>query len=92
MIRVAIVENEALVREGLRRVLELDPGVRVEGEARDGVEALQLLPRADQSQRPGELIVRSRERNHVKLLPRNDRRDPPNDVARIANRGIPRAD
>jgi len=45
VIRVAIVENEALVREGLRRVLELDPGVRVEGEARDGVEALQLLPR-----------------------------------------------
>ena len=45
MIRVAIVENETLVREGLRRVLELDEGLSVAGEARDGVEALQLLPR-----------------------------------------------
>jgi len=45
MIRVAIVENETLVREGLRRVLELDEGISVAGEARDGVEALQLLPR-----------------------------------------------
>jgi len=45
VIRVAIVENETLVREGLRRVLELDEGLSVAGEARDGVEALQLLPR-----------------------------------------------
>jgi DNA-binding NarL/FixJ family response regulator len=45
VIRVAIVENETLVREGLRRVLELDGGLRVEAEARDGVEALELLPR-----------------------------------------------
>lgn len=44
MIRVAIVENETLVREGLRRVLELDEGLSVAGEARDGVEALELLP------------------------------------------------
>jgi len=44
VIRVAIVENETLVREGLRRVLELDEGISVAGEARDGVEALQLLP------------------------------------------------
>ena len=45
MIRVAIVENETLVREGLRRVLELDGGIMVEGEARDGVEAVELLRR-----------------------------------------------
>ena len=45
MIRVAIVENETLVREGLRRVLELDTGLRVDGEARDGAEALDLLRR-----------------------------------------------
>lgn len=43
MIRVCVVENETLVREGLRRVLELDPGLEVAGEARDGVEALQLF-------------------------------------------------
>ena len=43
MIRVCVVENETLVREGLRRVLELDPELEVAGEARDGVEALQLF-------------------------------------------------
>ena len=43
MIRVCVVENEALVREGLRRVLELDPGVTVCGEARDGEEGLKIL-------------------------------------------------
>jgi DNA-binding NarL/FixJ family response regulator len=45
VIRVCLVENETLVREGLRRVLELDEGVAVAGEARDGVEALELLER-----------------------------------------------
>ena len=45
MIRVCVVENETLVREGLRRVLELDGGVQVVGEARDGVEALEVLAR-----------------------------------------------
>jgi DNA-binding NarL/FixJ family response regulator len=43
VIRVCVVENETLVREGLRRVLELDPDLEVAGEARDGVEALQLF-------------------------------------------------
>ena len=46
MIGVALVENETLVREGLRRVLELDEGVEVTAEARDGAEALVLLRRA----------------------------------------------
>lgn len=45
MIRVCIVENETLVREGLRRVLELDPELQVAGEARDGVDALELFAR-----------------------------------------------
>ena len=45
MIRVALVENEALVREGLRRVLMLDPELAVAGEARDGIEALELIER-----------------------------------------------
>jgi DNA-binding NarL/FixJ family response regulator len=44
MIRIALVENETLVREGLRRVLEGE--FHVAGEARDGVEALELLGRA----------------------------------------------
>jgi DNA-binding NarL/FixJ family response regulator len=43
MIRVAVVENERLVREGLRRVLELDAELLVVGEASDGLEALRLF-------------------------------------------------
>jgi DNA-binding NarL/FixJ family response regulator len=40
VIRVCIVENEALVREGLRRVLELDAELSVVGEASDAEQAL----------------------------------------------------
>jgi DNA-binding NarL/FixJ family response regulator len=43
VIRVCVVENETLVREGLRRVLDLDPEIEVAGEARDGIEALEVL-------------------------------------------------
>ena len=43
MIRLVVVENEALVRQGLRRVLELVPELTVVGEARDGEEALQVI-------------------------------------------------
>lgn len=42
-IRVCLVENETLVRQGLRRVLELAPDVTVVGEARDGEEALRVI-------------------------------------------------
>jgi DNA-binding NarL/FixJ family response regulator len=44
-IRVLIVENEAIVRQGLRRLLELDPEIAVLGEARDGDEALEQIRR-----------------------------------------------
>jgi len=43
MIRILLVENEELVRQGLRRLLELDQELAVIGEARDGEEALQLI-------------------------------------------------
>ena len=43
MIRVCVVENETLVRQGLRRVLELDRDIEVTSEARDGVEALAVF-------------------------------------------------
>ena len=46
MIRLCIAENEALVREGLRRVLELDPELTVAGEARDAEEALTTVREA----------------------------------------------
>ena len=43
MIRVLLVENESLVRQGLRRLLELDRELAVVGEARDGEEALERI-------------------------------------------------
>jgi DNA-binding NarL/FixJ family response regulator len=43
VIRLCIVENEALVREGLRRVLELDSELEVSGEACDAEQALAVL-------------------------------------------------
>jgi DNA-binding NarL/FixJ family response regulator len=43
MIRLCVVENEALVREGLRRVLELDPELEVAGEACDAEQALAVV-------------------------------------------------
>lgn len=42
-IRVGLVDDQALVREGLRRLLEYAPGVQVVLEAQGGVEAVELL-------------------------------------------------
>jgi DNA-binding NarL/FixJ family response regulator len=53
VIRVGLVENEALVREGLRRLLMLDGELSVVGEARDGIEALELVRR----ERPQVLLL-----------------------------------
>lgn len=39
-ITLLVVENEAIVRHGLRKLLELDDGLRVVGEAFDGDDAL----------------------------------------------------
>lgn len=43
MIRILIVDDHAIVRQGLRRILEEEKGLKVGGEAADGVEALRLL-------------------------------------------------
>lgn len=43
MIRVLIADDETLVREGLRRLLEGVPGLAVAGEALDGEDALRRL-------------------------------------------------
>lgn len=42
-IRVAVVDDHAVVREGIRRVLEGEPGVTVVGEGATGEEALRLV-------------------------------------------------
>jgi DNA-binding NarL/FixJ family response regulator len=46
MIRVFLVEDQALVREGIQSLLALDGAVRVVGTAADGEEALREIPRA----------------------------------------------
>ena len=45
MIRVALVEDQTLVREGLRALLALNPDIRVIAEASDGEEALTMIER-----------------------------------------------
>ena len=44
-IRVLIVDDHAVVREGLRAFLELQDGIEVVGEAGDGEEALEQAER-----------------------------------------------
>jgi DNA-binding NarL/FixJ family response regulator len=53
MIRVAVVENETLVRQGLLRVLELDLEIEVCGEAADGEAALVLI----EAQKPDVVLL-----------------------------------
>lgn len=45
MIRLLIVDDEAMVRTGLRLILEAEPDLRVVGEAGDGVEAIDAANR-----------------------------------------------
>ncbi len=43
MIRVLIVDDHAIVRQGLRRILEEAKGMQVGGEAANGIEALTMM-------------------------------------------------
>jgi two-component system, NarL family, invasion response regulator UvrY len=52
-IRVVVVDDHAVVREGLKRILSEDPRVKVVGEAGDDVEALTMVER----QRPDAVIT-----------------------------------
>ena len=47
MIRVLLVDDQALIREGMRRVLESDPELTVVGECEDGDEVADAVARAD---------------------------------------------
>ena len=44
MIRVVLVDDQMLVRQGIRGLLELLPDIAVIGEACDGAEALEKIP------------------------------------------------
>ena len=46
MIRVFLADDERLIRQGFRKLLELDGAIAVVGEAADGDEALALVPGA----------------------------------------------
>ena len=47
MIRVVLVDDQTLVRQGVRGLLELVPDIEVVGEASDGEEALAKVPQLD---------------------------------------------
>ncbi|GAA4192162.1 response regulator transcription factor [Streptosporangium oxazolinicum] len=51
--RVALVDDQTLVRAGFRALLERDPGIVVVGEASDGAEAVELARR----ERPGIVLM-----------------------------------
>ena len=42
MIRVLIADDEAIIRDGLRAIIELEPDLEVVAEAADGAEAVEL--------------------------------------------------
>ncbi|HYW88734.1 MAG TPA: response regulator, partial [Chloroflexota bacterium] len=44
-IRVLLVDDHAVVRKGLRALLDRDPGIEVVGEAEDGEEAVRAAGR-----------------------------------------------
>lgn len=78
-IRVVLVEDQDLMRRGLHRLLELEPGIEVVGEASSGTAALELLGRVSadvalvDARMPGmtgvELIARlTRDRPTVRTL------------------------
>src|SRR3954463_9166531 len=46
-IKVLIVDDHAIVREGLKAVLQIDPGLTVVGEAANGKQALQMVRTLD---------------------------------------------
>jgi YesN/AraC family two-component response regulator len=44
-IRILIVEDQTLIRQGLKTILDLEPGLAVAGEAADGEEGVRLALR-----------------------------------------------
>jgi DNA-binding NarL/FixJ family response regulator len=53
VIRVCLVEDQTIVRQGLRSLLALNPDIEIAGEAADGDEALELIER----QRPDVVLL-----------------------------------
>ena len=82
MIRVLIVDDQALVRDGFRMILEAEPDVEVVGEASDGIQALERcrelapdivlmdirMPRLDGLEAARRLLARQGEQPRVIML------------------------
>src|SRR2546423_10271767 len=66
MIRVALVDDQTLMREGLRNLLQLTDDIRVVAEAADGDEAIEMIPRV----RPDVVLldVRMPKRTGIEVL------------------------
>src|SRR5436309_15363760 len=56
-VRVLIVDDQTLVREGFRKLLELEPDIEVVGIAADGQEALAAAERLYQAGTPPDVIL-----------------------------------
>ena len=63
MIRVIIADDHPIVRHGLRRLLELEPDLKVVAEAADGAEVLELV-----SAVPCEVLVLDLSLPHIRGL------------------------
>lgn len=66
MIRVFIADDQLLVRQGIRTLLELDPSIEICGEAGDGDETMERVPEAH----PDVLLldIRMPKRNGIEVL------------------------
>ncbi len=45
MIKVLLVDDQTLIRQGIRLLLEIEPDIQVVGQAANGLEALQQVER-----------------------------------------------
>lgn len=66
MIRVFIADDQLLVRQGIRRLLELDREIAIAGEAEDGAQTIEQVPQS----RPDVLLldIRMPKKNGVDVL------------------------
>lgn len=70
MIRVALIDDQALLRLGVRTLIEVEPDLSLCGEAEDGIEGLELIQR----ERPDVVLVdiRMPKMDGLELLRRMD--------------------
>ncbi|MEV5888993.1 response regulator transcription factor [Nonomuraea fuscirosea] len=60
VVRVLLVDDHILMREGLRKLLEIEPGIEIAATAGGGEEALSLLARTPDGERPQVALVDAR--------------------------------